>query len=288
MRIETKARKAFNVCNIIILSILGICFVVPYLMIVSASFTSTKMFNLHGYSVLPRGITFSAYISIFRDGETILRAIGNSLFYTVVGTCLHVSVNIMAAYPLSKRDFVGKGVVMRILVFAMLFSGGLIPTYVLISEMHLKNTWWALLLPGALAPWNVIMIRSYYLTIPLSLDEAAKLDGASNFTVFARIYVPMSMPIISTQILFTAVGFWNAWSGPLLYFDSAHSYMYPLTTLLKLMLDESSGAMGGSGSGYTEPEKMATTVISTLPIIIAYPFMQRYFISGMTLGSVKE
>jgi putative aldouronate transport system permease protein len=170
----------------------------------------------------------------------------------------------------------------------MLFSGGLIPTYVLIVEMGLNNTWWALLLPGALAPWNVIIIRSYYLTIPHSLEEAAKLDGASNFKVFLRIYVPMSMPVISTQILFTAVGFWNAWSGPLLYFDSSHSNMYPLSTLLKLMLDENSGAMGGSGSGYTEPEKMATTVIATLPIIVSYPFMQKYFISGMTLGSVKE
>ena len=140
MRIVSRSRRIFNVCNIIILTILGITFVLPYLFIVSASLTSTQKFNLYGYSLFPRGFTFIAYKNVFADGETIINAIGNSLFYTLTGTCLHISINVMAAYPLSKRDLVGKGIVMRILIFCMLFSGGLIPTYVLIVEMGLNNT----------------------------------------------------------------------------------------------------------------------------------------------------
>lgn len=288
MKIQSKGTKIFNAVNIAVLSLLGVTFVIPFLMVFSASFTSMAQFNLHGYSIFPRDFTFAAYTSIFKNHSTIWGAIGNSLFYTVVGTVAHVSVGLAAAYPLSKRDLVGKKALMRILIFAMLFNGGLIPTYVLISEMGLKNTWWALLLPGALAPWNVILIRSYYYTIPGSLEESAKLDGATNLTVFVRIYLPLCKPIVSTQVLFAAIGFWSAWAGPLLYFDNAHSHMYPLATLLKLMLEENAGVTGGQTGGFNEPEKMALTMISTLPIVMVYPFMQKYFISGMTLGSVKE
>lgn len=289
MRIESRSRKIFNVCNIVVLSILGLLFVVPYLMILSASLTGEAEFLRYGYSIFPRGFTFEAYGKLFKDDMTILRALGNSVFLTVVGTALHVMVNAFAAYPLSKKNFVGKKPVMYILIFAMLFSGGLVPTYILIVEMGLKNTWFALLLPGALAPWNCILIRSFYLSIPDSLEEAAKLDGASNLKIFLSIYVPVSMPVLASQVMFTAVGFWNSWSGPILYFDSRHRDMLPLTAILQQMLQENVDPSGGAvGSGYSETVKMATVVISTLPIIFTYPFMQKYFISGMMLGSVKE
>lgn len=289
MRIESRSRKIFNGCNIAILSLLGICFLLPYLMILSASFTDEGRFLAHGYSLIPRGFTFHSYIRLFKGDSTIVRALGNSVFLTVCGTALHVGTTALAAYPLSKKKFVGGGVIMKILIFAMLFSGGLVPSYILIVGMGLKNSWLALLLPGMLSPWNCILIRSYFCGIPSSMEEAVKIDGGNNWTVFTRIYLPMSKPVLASIVLFTAVGFWNSWSGPLLYFDTRHSFMYPLTAVLQQMLQENVNPSGTAvGSGYSENVKMATVVISTLPIIVTYPFVQKYFVSGMMLGSVKE
>jgi putative aldouronate transport system permease protein len=289
MRIESKSRKVFNVCNIIFLCLLGVFFLVPYLLILSASFTSEAQFLRHGYSLIPRGLTIHAYVTLFKDDTTIIRAIGNSIFLTVTGTIVHVGTTACAAYPLSKRNFFGRNVIWKILIFSMLFSGGLVPTYMLIISMGLKNNWLALILPGMLSPWNCILIRSYYSTIPSSMEEAVKIDGGNNWIVFSRIYVPMSTPILASIVLFTAVGFWNSWSGPLLYFDSLHRSMWPLTAVVQQMLQENVNPSGTSvGSGYSETVKMAMVVISTLPIIVAYPFVQKYFVKGMMLGSVKE
>lgn len=289
MRIESKSRKVFNIANIAILSVLGICFLVPYVMILSASLTSEGEFLAHGYSLFPRGFTFHAYAQLFKNDNTILLALGNSIFFTLCGTVLHVATTALAAYPLSKRHLVGGGIISKILIFSMLFSGGLLPTYMLIVSMGLKNTWFAVLLPGMLSPWNCILIRSYYTSIPSVLEEAVKIDGGNNWTVFRKIYLPMSTPVLASIILFTAVGFWNSWSGPILYFDSRHRDMLPLTAVIQQMLQENVNPSGTAvGAGYSENVKMATVVISTLPIIISYPFVQKYFVSGMMLGSVKE
>ena len=287
--IRSKKEKAFNVCNIIILSLLGICFVLPYLFILSASLMSEGEYLARGYSLIPYGFTFDAYVQLFKYDTTILKSLGCSIFLTVTGTILHTSVNVLAAYPLSKPKFVGKNVLMKILIFAMLFSGGLIPTYILIVNMGLKNNWLALLLPGALSPWTCIMIRSFFLSVPPSLEEAMKMDGANNLTVLLHVYVPMSVPVIASQMMFMAVVFWSSWSGPLLYFDHNHRDMLPLAAVLQQMLQKNVNPSGGSvGGDYSETMKMAMVVISTLPVIAAYPFMQKYFISGMMLGSVKE
>lgn len=289
MKIESKSRKVFNVANIVICSLLGIAFLVPYVLILSASLTGEGEFLAHGYSLLPRGFTFHAYAQLFKKDSAILRAFGNSVFFTLTGTVLHVATTALAAYPLSKKRLVGGGVLSKILVFSMLFSGGLLPTYMLIVGMGLKNTWLAVLLPGMLSPWNCILIRSYYANIPAALEEAVKIDGGNNWTVFWRIYLPMSTPVIASIILFTAVGFWNSWAGPVLYFDSRHRDMLPLTAVIQQMLEENISPSGTAvGSGYSENVKMATVVISTLPIILSYPFVQKYFVTGMMLGSVKE
>ena len=289
MKIRSKKEKAFNIVNICILSLLGVCFLLPYLLILSASFMSEGEYLARGYSIIPYGFTFEAYQSLFRNDNTIIRSLGNSLFLTVVGTLLHTSVNVLAAYPLSKGNFVGKNVTMKLLIFAMLFSGGLIPTYMIIVGMGLKNNWLALLLPGALSPWTCILIRSFFLSVPSSLEEAMKMDGANNLTVLLHVYVPMSIPVIASQMMFIAVGFWSSWSGPLLYFDHRHRNMLPLAAVLQQMLQKNVNPSGGAmGNSYSETAKMAMVVISTVPIIIAYPFMQKYFISGMMLGAVKE
>lgn len=287
--IRSKSEKVFNVVNICILSVLGICFVVPYLLILSASFMSEGEFLARGYSIIPYGFTFESYKRLFRYDNTIIRAFGNSVFLTVVGTLLHTTVNVLTAYPLSKPKFVGCGIFMKILIFAMLFSGGLVPTYILIVNLDLKNSWLALLLPGALSPWTCIMIRAFFISIPASLEEAMKMDGANNFTVLLHVYVPMSIPVIASQMMFIAVGFWSSWSGPMLYFDHNHRNMLPLAAILQQMLQKNINPSGSApGGSYSETMKMAMVVISTVPIIAAYPFMQKYFISGMMLGAVKE
>lgn len=284
--IKSKKEKAFNVCNIVILSLLGVCFVLPYLYILSASFMSEGAFDKHGYSLIPYGFSFQAYGKLFQD-FSIIKSFGVSIFLTLTGTVLHTTVNVLTAYPLSKPKFVGKNVLMKILIFAMLFSGGLIPTYVLIVNMGLKNNYLSLLLPGALSPWTCIMIRSFFLSVPASMEEAMKMDGANNFTVLLHVYVPMSVPVIASQMMFIAVGFWSSWSGPLLYLTKEN--MYPLALVLQKMMQKNiNPSSGGTSSGAHDTMKMAMVVISTLPIICVYPFMHKYFISGMMLGSVKE
>lgn len=170
----------------------------------------------------------------------------------------------------------------------MLFSGGLIPTYILVVNMGLKNNWLALLLPGMLAPWTCFLIRNFYYSIPQSLEEAVKIDGGNNWVVFTRIYLPLSMSFLSTAVLTNAVAFWNAWSGPILYFDNAHRYMLPLTAVLQQLLQENISSSGSAIGGYTEPMKMATVVISVVPILIVFPIIQKYMINGMMYGAVKE
>ena len=286
--VKSRSRKIFNCFNIALLTLLGLVFVLPSVLIVSASFTSESQFLRYGYSLLPRGFTFENYRKLLSD-SAIIRALFNSILVTVVGTLSSVSVTTCAAYALSKHNLVGRNVFMRILMFCMLFSGGLVPTYVLIISLKLQNTYFALWLPGLMAPWNVILIRSNLMGVPPSLEEAMKIDGGNNLTCFLHVAVPMCIPTIASIILFTAVSSWNGWAGFLLYFNSRHRYMYSLTALLQEMLAENINPSGGSvGSGYSESFKMATVVFSTLPIVIAYPFMRKYFIAGMMLGGVKE
>ncbi len=286
--VRSASRKAFNICNIAFLSFLGIMFLLPSLLIVSASLMSEEQYLSHGYSLIPYGFNFGNYIKLFED-SAIIRSLWNSVVVTVGGTLSSIVVTTFTAYALSKRNLVGRRVLMMILMFCMLFSGGLVPTYMLIISLGLKNTYWALWLPGLIAPWNVILIRSNFMTVSPSLEEAMKIDGGNNFTVFLHVAVPMCIPTLASIVLFSAVSNWNGWAGFLLYFNTQHRYMYSLTALLQEMLQENINPSGGSvGSGYSETFKMATIVISTLPIIMIYPFMQKYFISGMMLGGVKE
>lgn len=286
--VKSTSRKVFNGCNIAFLTVLGVMFLLPTLLILSASFMSETEYLAHGYSIIPYGFNFGNYVKLFED-NAIIRALLNSVVVTLGGTLSSVAVTTLTAYALSKPNLVGRGVFMKILMFCMLFSGGLVPTYMLVISLGLKNTYWALWLPGLIAPWNVILIRSNFMGVPPSLEEAMKIDGGNNLTCFLHVAVPMCVPTLASIILFSAVANWNGWAGFLLYFNSRHRDMYSLTALLQEMLQENINPSGGSvGSGYSETFKMATVVISTVPIILIYPFMQKYFIAGMMLGGVKE
>lgn len=285
--IRSKGQKVFQVFDIVLLSLLGIAFVVPYLLILSASFTEETSFLFNGYQLIPKAFSIDAYKSVFSAASGILTAFGSSLIITFGGTFLQVTVTTLAAYALTRRGLKGKNIFISLMLFAMLFSGGLIPSYIWIAgTLKLRNNYLAVFLPSAFNIWNCILTMNFLKTIPIEMEEAAKIDGCGCFKLFYAIYLPVSVPIVATITLFAAVQYWNSWAAPTLYFDSNHRYMLPLVSILREMISENVDPSGGS-RGVSETVKMATTVVATLPIILVYPFLQKYFMSGLMLGSVK-
>ncbi len=288
MRIESKGAKVFQVADVALLSILGLLFLIPYYLIFVGSFTDESAFLLNGYSLWPAQWSLEAYGSVFATGSNIFQSLISSVIITLSGTAIQVCVTTLTAFGLSRRKLFGKKVLMFILLFSMLFSGGLVPTYIWIAgTLHLRNNYLAVVLPGALNAWNCILTINYLRGIPQEMEEAAKLDGCGCWKLFFRIYVPVSVPIIATITLFAAVQYWNMWAEPTLYFDSNHRNMLPLTALLREIIQEDISPTGGNVRGVSETVKMATVVVATLPIICVYPFLQKYFMSGLMLGSVK-
>lgn len=288
MHIESKGAKAFQIVDIILLTILGLIFLIPYYMIFIGSFTDESAFLLNGYALWPAKWSLEAYGSVFATGSDIFRSLISSVIITLSGTAIQVVVTTLTAFGLSRRKLFGKRVLMVILLFSMLFSGGLVPSYIWIAgQLHLRNNYLAVVLPGALNAWNCILTINYLRGIPQEMEEAAKLDGCGCWKMFGLIYLPVSVPIIATITLFAAVQYWNMWAEPALYFDSNHRYMLPLTALLREIIQEDISPSGGNVRGVSETVKMATVVVATVPIICVYPFLQKYFMSGLMLGSVK-
>jgi putative aldouronate transport system permease protein len=291
--IRSRAEKTFNVFNYIFLTVLGLIFLLPCILIVTSSLTSETVLAVHGSGLLIRKFSFEAYVYIFSMSATFVRSLLVSVFITVVTTVLAVVVNCLCAYPLSRPRLAFRKEITLFFVFTMLFSGGMIPSYLIVTGLGLKNTLWAVILPAIVSAWNMLLVRNYFAGIPDSLEESAKMDGANNLTVFIRIYFPLSMPIVATIALFSAVGQWNNWAGPLMYIEEEYRHLYPVQYLLREMLNNlqnvGDGTAGGGGSGIAPLEnvKNASIVVATLPIVIVYPFIQKYFINGIMIGSVK-
>lgn len=288
MRIRSRGQIAFQIFNYIFLTLLGLCFLLPYLIILSAAFSSESSFLLQGYSLWPAEWSLDAFAAIFGEGSGIFDSFLSSVLITVCGTALQVTVTTLTAFGLSRRNLIGKRALMVVLLFSMLFSGGLVPSYIWIAgTLQLRNNYLAVLLPGAMNAWNCILEMNYLRGVPQEMEEAAKMDGCGPWRMLLRIFVPVSVPVIATVTLFAAVQYWNMWAEPTLYFDSNHRYMLPLTALLREIIQEDTSPSGGGVKGVDETVKMATVVVATLPIICVYPFLQKYFMSGLMLGSVK-
>lgn len=281
--------------------VLGMIFVVvitlyPFLNILAISLNNAIDTAKGGIHILPRDFTFANYVEIFSSNDRLLQAFVMSVTRTVVGTVTGIIASTMLAYTLSRKDFVFNKPIAIILVLTMFVSGGLIPDYMLIRHLGLINQFSVYILPMLISAFNVIIIRSFMDNLPMALEESAKIDGANDFTIFARIILPLSMPVIATISLFLAVGQWNSWFDTYLYARSNEA----LTTLqyeLMKILDNAS-ASGSSGvnsqsakymASQTNPQslKMAITIIATVPILLVYPFLQKYFVTGLTLGAVK-
>jgi putative aldouronate transport system permease protein len=260
---------------------------IPFVYMISMSLSDPNAIVNNEVGLIPKGINFEAYKQIFTY-PNFFRAYGNTIFYTIVGTFISLLLTMFFAYPLSKGFLRGHGIIMKMVVFSMFFSGGLIPNYLLISNLGLTGTRLAMLLPFAINQFNLIILVNFFKTIPEEIEDAALIDGLGYFKILMQIVVPLSKPALATIGLYTAVFFWNDWFNGLIYLNTAQ---FPVMLFLRNIVNGTS--MLGDAAGAADKAtiaisiKSAVIITSTLPIIILYPFLQKYFVKGLTIGSVK-
>ena len=293
-RISARANILLNIMFLI----LALICVIPAVLVVSISFSAEQSITDYGYRLIPKIISLDGYGYLLKQGALIIRALGVSLFVTIVGTALGTLLTTLMGYVLSRPDYKLNGFLTMLVFIPMVFNGGLVSTYFIVSQfLHLKNTLWALILPLSVSSFNVVICRTFFkTTIPEELIESAKMDGATQFKIFFQIVLPISLPVIATIGLFLCFAYWNDWYQSMLYIDNQR--LYSLQALLNAimtninMLAQNDATMGASMADMVanmpkEAARMAIVVIIVLPIACAYPFFQKYFISGLTVGAVK-
>ena len=283
--------KIFSFLNY---AFLGLCFIVvfyPLLYVLSSSFSSTHAVISGRVWLLPVEPTLKGYHAVFQNRQ-IWSGYYNSLYYMVVGTAINVLMTLLAAYPLARKTFAGRNTIMFLFVFTMFFSGGMIPSYLLVRSLGMINTRWAMLIPGAISVWNVIITRTYLATtIPNELLEASQIDGCSDVRFFYSVVLPLSGPIIAVISLFYAGAHWNAFFSALLYLRDAK--LYPLQIVLRDILIRSEMAsmldieMTESLDGMRDLLKYSLIVVASVPVLMMYPFAQKYFVRGIMIGAIK-
>ena len=270
----------------------GLC-LAPFLLIVASSLTSESSIIRYGYNLWPREFSLGAYRMIFENPSRILNAYGVTVLVTVTGTVLSVFINAMTGYVLQRKDFRWRNVFSFYFFFTTLFSGGLVPWYILcVKTLGLKNSLWALIIPTLVSVWNIILVKGFMNGIPFEITESAKIDGAGDFRIFLRLILPLAKPVIATIALFTALTYWNDWYMCMLFIDKRELYslqylLYQMMGSIQAMREIASQTSVAAVSIPVESTKMALTIVVTGPIIFLYPFVQKYFVKGLTLGSVK-
>lgn len=289
-RNDTIYSRIFDVVNAVFLVLYGLACLLPFIYIIAASLAdSTEIVN-RSFFLIPRKISLISYQYIF-SSATLPRAALVSTGVTAAGTFISMFLTLTMAYPLSKKDLVGRNILMKFIAFTMVFSGGMIPTFLVVRSLNLIDTYAALILPVSINTFNLIVIKNFFQEQPQELQEAAKIDGCSDIMIFIRIVLPLSMPVIATFTLFYAVGYWNDYFNSLLYINDTRRW--PLQILLRQIVMFSQGGIDGAAPDlmYNKPPaasiKMAVIVFGTLPILVVYPFLQKYFAKGVLLGSIK-
>ncbi len=269
-----------------ILTLLALVVVFPIMYVVSVSLTPySEVVKNGGFAIIPTKINFDTYSTFLKD-NTIPKAYQVTLFITVIGTLVNLAVTTLMAYPLSKKNMPFRNVILMLVVFTMLFSGGIIPTYLVVKSTGLINSVWAMIIPGTVATFYLLIMKTFFENLPESLDEAAKIDGASELRILWQIVLPLSMPIMATVGLFYAVGHWNEFFAAIIYISD--NSKYPLQVILRGMLTQNDlPEMDFERVVPTESLQMAAVILSTLPILVVYPFIQKYFTQGALLGSIK-
>ncbi len=288
--------KVFQILANCIMAVLVLYCMLPLLLLFSSSITEEQALIVDGYSFVPSAIDWSAYKYILIDSVQIVRGYGISAAVTLLGTVCNLTLTTLFAYPLSRRDLPGKTLIAFILFFTMLSNGGLVPSYIMWTQMfHIKNTFWALLVPNLMMnAFNVIMMRTYFTSnIPMELIDAAKIDGSGEYGILVRIILPMAKPILSTLALLVGLGYWNDWLNGLYYINQDR--LYSIQVLLNRMLMDTQFLMSSAAQKLSVDTsqlpstgiKMAIAVMGILPVLVVYPFLQKYLVQGITIGAVK-
>lgn len=283
--------RLFDGSNVVLMLLLSAVTLYPFLYVLIASISDPAwVVKMRGLIWYPHGFSLDSYKLVF-DNPAILTGYGNTLLYVVAGTALNILMTSLGAYALSRQSVKWKNPVMFMIVFTMFFNGGLIPTYLLINNLGMLDSRWALIIPSAMSAYNLIIMRTAFQSVPVSLEESAKLDGANDFTVLFRIILPLSMPVVAVMILFYGVSHWNSWFNALIYLRTRE--LYPLQLILReiLITNSTDSMMTGVGGADKMPIgetiKYAAIIVATVPILLLYPFLQKYFVKGVMIGAVK-
>ena len=279
---------------IIALTLLVLVTLYPIIYVLSMSLSSAKHILLQDVTFFPKEITTASYKMLFKTSD-IWVAYRNTILYTVAGTLLGLICTIMIAYSVSQKNFRYRRVVIWYVMVTMFFSGGVVPLYILINSLGMMNTPWAIILPGAVSAWNIVIARTYFATLPDSLMESARIDGANEFRILLSIVVPVAKPILAVLALYMIVAYWNTYFSALLYLDQRPDLL-PLQNYLQRLLEQAASTSKSIGAGSTIAEtsqaveqlKYSAIVVAMFPIMMIYPFLQKYFIKGIMVGSIKE
>jgi putative aldouronate transport system permease protein len=286
----TKGEKIFYATNYVVLGLIALTCILPFIHIVALSLSERSAVDSGHVFFWPVGLQFTAY-KIFFIASPAFNAFKNSIIITLVGVALSLLGTILAAYPLSRSYLIGRRYLVLAMVFTMLFSGGLIPTYLVIKNMHLIDSYWALWLSGFISTYNMLLMRSYFENIPYEVQEAARIDGCNDVSLLIRIILPLSLPMLATLALFYGIGFWNSFMNVLMYINK--SDMQNLTVIVQAMLQQNDLLNSPSlnneeqAAVATEMVKAVGVVVMVVPMLVVYPFLQKYFVKGVMLGSVK-
>ncbi|WP_405393620.1 carbohydrate ABC transporter permease [Microbispora hainanensis] len=285
---RTRGYRVFRVVNTIILTVVVVVTLYPFVNIVARSLSDEFAIRAGKVNLVPVGFTFRTYEFVASD-PTFWTNYRNTVVYTVVATAIAMVMTTCYAYVLSKKHLKGRTVLIGIAVFTMFFSGGLIPNYILISSLGLKNSIWAIVLPNAISVFNLLVMKAFFEGLPVELEEAAAIDGMSTYGILFRIVLPLSKAVLATMVLFYAVSFWNSWFTAFLYMSQ--NDLFPVTVYLRNLI---AGATTGTSVGADATDmtvatniKSVTMVLTVIPILVVYPFVQRYFVKGVMLGAVK-
>ena len=293
---QTNADRLYDIVILILISLLLLIILYPLWFVLIASFSDSSEVMKGNVIFWPKGFSFEAYEKVLRDPK-IITGYGNTIFYTVAGTLLNLSGTIAIAYPLSRRDFVGRRVISIVLTFTMFFNGGLIPTYLVYKEINIINTPWVMIIPGMVNVYNMIVMRSFFDSLPYEMHEAAFIDGCGNMKIITRIVLPLSLPIIAVMVIFYGVMHWNEYFSALVYISDQK--LKPLQLILRDILITSTSRVSSMMSGgavntgemdrirTAESIKYAVAIVSTIPVLCLYPFLQKHFSKGVMIGAIK-
>ncbi|MCM3781707.1 carbohydrate ABC transporter permease [Neobacillus mesonae] len=286
---KTAASRLFDVINYMLLALAALAAVLPFIYVIAVSFTAPQEVAKGGLILFPKEWSLSAYRYIFST-NTLVRSLGVTIFVTIVGTLFNLVFTCLMAYPLSRSRLQGRGYIMLAVLFTMLFSGGMIPTYFVVQNLHLTNSLWSLIIPSAISAFNLIVLKNFFQQIPSELEDCSKIDGCTDMGVFFRIVLPLSGPAIATFALFYAVDHWNTFFSAVLYIND--NTKWPIQVYLREIVILAQSSVGDS-TAFEDMDiqpltiRMAVVVFATLPILIVYPFLQKHFVKGVMLGSVK-